>query len=196
MPTSPTSLSPSSPFRRARMRAPSRHLQMCGARVRMDLPQGIRCPMRPLHAAENLSSAMTSPRISIPGAPSSLATLPLPLYSYVGSTYTAETQYAIGRNRGDYVNAFYFNAYTVYTSITCQWAPDEITTPDGPPFTGSGKFEKSPSKIVKKVQQTIERRDHHAVVYNPFNWYQNSPINYYSEFTLGYVKPSSPLSML
>jgi hypothetical protein len=114
----------------------------------------------------------------------------------VGSTYTAETQYAIGGNKGDYVNAFYFNAYTVFTSITCQYAPDEITTTDGLPFTGSGKFDKSPSKTVKRVQQTIERRDPHAVVYNPYNWYQNSPINYYSEFTLNYVKPSYPLSML
>ena len=119
-------------------------------------------------------------------------------YAYVGSAYTTETQYGLGgANAGlGYVLSFYFNAYTVFNSITCQWAPNVTTTTPGFPYTGSGKFEKVPSRHVKQVSESVTRLDPYAVVANPASWYQNKPINYLSQFTLEYTKVGPDYSML
>jgi hypothetical protein len=119
-------------------------------------------------------------------------------YAFVGATYTAETQYGLGASSGGlgYLLSLYTNAYTVITSIECVWAPETITAEPGLPFTGSGKFEKSPGKFVKSVGQDVQRRDNLARVYNPSNWYQNKPINYFAEFTLEYKKHGLDYTML
>ena len=119
-------------------------------------------------------------------------------YAFVGSTYTTETQYGLGGVNGGigYILSFYFNAYTVITSVECMWAPAAITTTPGLAFTGAGKLAKSPAKTIKQVGQSIERRDNLARVYNPSSWYQNMPINYFSEFMVEYSKPALDYTML
>lgn len=82
----------------------------------------------------------------------------------------------------------YHTAFTVFTSITCQFAPDEISSSYGDVFSGTGKYSKTPQKYIDSVDHAISRRTALPDAENPVNWYQVNAVNWYTEISVDYAK--------
>jgi len=95
-----------------------------------------------------------------------------------------------------YVEEASLDAYTVFTQVTCQFAPNTITTAPGVPFVGSGKYEKFVSKYVSTVEVADTRLDAFKVVANPYNPYGTEWITWETAISVIYKKHGLHYSML
>jgi hypothetical protein len=138
--------------------------------------------------------------------PSILLSLPpLPLFHIfpsAGSTYTAETQYAMGGaayTGGASAGAVYdvdLYAYLVMTSVTCVYRPEKIETDFKKIYGGSGRFEKYAASKVDSVEAFTTLRAFPPDAENPFNLNQIYPQTWLTQLEVDYAKHYLHSSML
>lgn len=95
-----------------------------------------------------------------------------------------------------YIDEATLAADTVFTQVTCQFAPNTITTAPGVAFVGSGKYEKFVSKYISEVEVADTRLDALKVVANPYNPYGTEWITWETAISVVYEKTGPHYSML
>ena len=80
------------------------------------------------------------------------------------------------------------NAYTVFTSITCQYSPASITnTEGGVPHAGSGKYENAYQNKIAAIDQSMVLVSSAPKVANPTNALLNAPLQWRTKLTVRYI---------
>ena len=111
-------------------------------------------------------------------------------------TKQTETQYALSGVGNFYLEEASIDAYTVFTQVTCQFAPSTITTAPGVPFVGSGKYAKFVNNYISEIEVADTRLDAFKVVSNPYNPYMTEWITWETALSVVYKKFGPHYSML